>query len=469
MRVTLVFPQFDHVTRKGDNTLPPYGIFYLAAILRKHGHQVRIHTLHQPDIFDPHFVSSLVDDCDVLGLSANTINWRILRKFAFVARSLRQNLPIVLGGIHPSIFDQHALSTTPADYIIRGEGEIALLEVLDALNGNRKFCNIGGLTYRDKLGNIHTNPSRPLLTKRELATQPIPAFDLLPPNEYHGLSIESSRGCAFNCVFCSIPYQRSFRSLEAEIFVSRLVQSVDIVGPKLISPWGKTSVYILDDCFTTSKRRVIEIFERLLPQRNCIRIGIEARADQITEDMTKIMAEYDFWLIQLGIESGYSKGLRRINKGLCIEDVERSCRILKDYGLSDSTNYAFMIGLPWETKKDCLRTLEFAIYLHLNFGGHISISWYEPFPGSPLWDRRTEEKLPITLETYDDPDFDWRSDVSLFRSIRPRLSWSDIHEIEEVISSMAALDSKYLLNFPYFHSKRYTGNLAYRVRLNNSI
>ncbi|MFL6292277.1 MAG: B12-binding domain-containing radical SAM protein [Thermoanaerobaculia bacterium] len=457
MRVTLSFPQVTHVMRTGagDRTLPPNAVFYLAAILRRHGHEVRAEVLPRADLLAPSYVGPLVEGCDVLGLSANSINWRFARRLAIAAREARPDLPIVLGGIHPSLFPEHVLATTPADFVLRGEAETSLPELLDAIaagtrygghggyGGYGGFERIAGLTWRDG-GEVRSNPARPLLTREELAAQPPPAFDLMPAGEYHGIGVESSRGCAFSCVFCSIPYRRSFRPLDAAAFCDRLARSLELAGPRLVSPFGKASVYILDDCFTTSKRRAVEIFDRLAPLRGRVRYGIEARADQVTEPLARTLAENELWLIQMGLESGYPEGLERVGKGLSIADIERACAILRDHGLSDAADYAFILGFPWEDRDDCLRTLDFALYLHLTYGGHISLAWYEPFPGSPLWERREEEGLRLSPGMFDDAGFDWRRSPEVFGSLRPRMTPADVAAVQQVAASIAALDPKYL-------------------------
>jgi anaerobic magnesium-protoporphyrin IX monomethyl ester cyclase len=445
MRVTLSFPQITHVMRTGagDRTLPPNAVFYLAAILRRLGHEVKAEVLPRADLLAPSCVGPLVEGCDVLGLSANSINWRFARRLAMAAREARPDLPIVLGGIHPSLFPEHVLATTPADFVLRGEAEASLPELLDAIAAGGGFGRIAGLTWRDG-EHVRSNPSRPLLTHEELAAQPPPAFDLIPAGEYHGIGVESSRGCAFSCVFCSIPYRRSFRPLDAAAFSDRLVRSLELAGPRLVSPFGKTSVYILDDCFTTSKRRAVEIFDRLAPLRGRVRYGIEARADQVTEPLARTLAENELWLIQMGLESGYPEGLERVGKGLSIADIERACAILRDHGLSDAADYAFILGFPWEDRDDCLRTLDFALYLHLTYGGHISLAWYEPFPGSPLWDRRGEEGLDLSPGMFDEIGFDWRRSPEVFRNLRPRMTPAGVAEVQQVAASIAALDPKYL-------------------------
>jgi hypothetical protein len=78
------------------------------------------------------------------------------------------------------------------------------------------------------------------------------------------------------------------------------------------------------------------------------------------------------------------------------------------------------------------------------YGGHISLAWYQPFPGSTLWDQRRELGLPIDEGLYDDPDYNWRQDPDLFRRIRPRMTWDDCMAVEEVIRSLVVLDPKYL-------------------------
>jgi radical SAM superfamily enzyme YgiQ (UPF0313 family) len=178
-------------------------------------HQVTVEPLPRADLFAPEFVQPLVENCDLLGISSNSINWRFARKLSLLARAARPDLRIVLGGIHASLFPEHAIEISSADYVLRGEAEYTFPELVNAITSGKGFEAIAGLTYRDRQEVVRSNPAAPLLTREQLASQPAPAFDLLPENEYHGIAIESARGCAFNCVFCSIPYRRSFRDLSA--------------------------------------------------------------------------------------------------------------------------------------------------------------------------------------------------------------------------------------------------------------
>jgi radical SAM superfamily enzyme YgiQ (UPF0313 family) len=440
MRVTLIFPQRTWVMRQGGRTLPPNAPYALAAILRREGHEVRVESVPRPDLFAPAFAHELASGCDLLGISANSINWRFARRLTQEVKRARPRLPVVLGGLHPTLFPGHVLETTPADYVVRGEGEEALPELAAALGAGGEVGEVGGLAWRDGDGGLRFNPLRPLLTPTQLAAQPLPAFDLLPAGEYQGLAVESSRGCAFDCVFCSIPYRRNFRALPAAAFVDRLLGSVELARGRLDSPSQKTAVYLLDDCFTTHKKRAVEILERLLPWREQLRFGIEARADQVTEQLARLLARHELWLIQLGIECGYPEGLERVRKGLQLEDVERACALLQEHGLAEAADYAFIIGFPWETKEDCLRTLDFGLYLHLRYGGHLSLSWYEPFPGSRLWN----DGLGLGPEIFDEAERDWRRDAEIFARLRPRLRPEDFDELEGVIASIAELDQKFL-------------------------
>jgi radical SAM superfamily enzyme YgiQ (UPF0313 family) len=125
------------------------------------------------------------------------------------------------------MFDRHILGNFPVQFVIRGEAEIALAALCRALENNQSLSEVPNLSWRDAEGRIMRNALGPLIPKHKLALFPLPDYSELPVGVYRALSIESSRGCAFDCAFCSTSYRRSWRAIPAESFVDRLASAME--------------------------------------------------------------------------------------------------------------------------------------------------------------------------------------------------------------------------------------------------
>lgn len=455
MRITLTFPLTENSERFGGRSFPPTAIYYLASILRNKGHSVRVFDPYRwPTSYNNDFIRGAIDGCDLLGVSANSFNWRFAKHFIILARAQKQELQIVIGGVHPTILEKQKIAEPHWNYIVRGEGEKTMVELVDSIEKQKSLELVLGLTHFDKSGRIHINPDRPLLKPHELEEQPSPAFDLLPDKKYLTLNIESSRGCKFNCAFCSIPYRHNFRGITLKPFIHRLNETVKTGKTKInLLRNKKVPVLLLDDCFTTDKQRAVSILKELSTFKEQMSFGIQARADQLSDDIGKALSENDMFLVQIGLECGYQTGLSKINKGLRIEDSEKACAILKNYGLAEASSCAFIIGFPWETKDHCFRTLRFARHLALKYGLNINANWYEMLPGSTLWTKRKEYNQIIDFDIFDNFHYDFRN-IDSFRKVHPLLSPQDIDEIEDFITELVEITPKFLPNFPFIQRER---------------
>jgi anaerobic magnesium-protoporphyrin IX monomethyl ester cyclase len=242
---------------------------------------------------------------------------------------------------------------------------------------NLQLSTIKGLVWRNG-SNVVVNPDRPLI--RNLDNLPLPRHDLLPLSDYRAPLVRgpyafvvTSRGCPANCRFCikHVSYGRSVRFRSPENILAELAQLIEL---------GVRSVHMYADLFTVSREQVVELCELILERGLRLRWTCNSRVDFVDAEMLELMGRAGCWMISWGIESGSEEILRRVHKGIRIEQVERALRWAKDAGI---LNWGyFIIGLPGETRETIQETIRFSKKLPLDLAlFHIAA----PHPGTPFF------------------------------------------------------------------------------------
>jgi anaerobic magnesium-protoporphyrin IX monomethyl ester cyclase len=412
---------------------PPYGIFLLQAVLRAAGHEVRVADLIADGSHSIKPYLKDIADCGLVGIAATSMSWPTALKVIGQVRQARPDVPIVLGGIHPTMFDRYILSTFPVDYIVRGEGEAALEALCAALECGHGIESVPNLSWRDKDGRVARNPVGSKISKNDLGRYPVPDFSSLPMKLYKGLSIESSRGCAFDCSFCSTSYRKTWRGMPAEVFVARLEQMLPDTKRTQLE-----MIHVIDDEFSMNPKRTIEITD-VLRRRNLKPVLIyDSRAtDLLYHGLIPSIAEFTGQFL-VGCECGYDEGLKRIGKGTTVQILEDAARQLYDHGLSDHADFSFILGLPWETAKEVRQTCHFAAHLFATYGVRILLQWYCQIPGSRLWEADRDAGL-VNEAMYN--HFGFFRNLYLFRSgvkLSPEEVW-DISGLATTLQQVARI------------------------------
>jgi len=377
--------------------------------------------------------SLLTPDVDAVGVSANTGNWGIARRVIEQVREVAPGVPIIVGGVHPSYFDEHVLRTTPADVAVRGEGEATLPLLLGALGDPVRLAAIPGITWRAPSGDIVRNPAAPVLSVGELEAAPTPDFDRVPAGEYSSMTLEASRGCRFNCVFCSVVHRRNWRGLSAGAVVERVRHIAPFVHAKVTE---KPVVYFVDDCFSADPKRALEILEGIDRAELGLKFIIECRVtDLLTPGFMEGLPPHLISLIQIGVEAGYDEGLRRVRKGVTTAQLEQCALRLHEQGLVDRAYFSFIIGFPWETEQDCLKTVHMAAHLCSDYEMTSQLSWLWLCP-SDLWARRGEFGIDLDEGVFDDPL--WLQDPSVFARAHPRITPEIWLRVEQTVRAYQA-------------------------------
>ncbi len=346
---------FDKVTNipKEPVLLPPLGLLYVAAATRREVAVLdnRVEKLGLEDLVDR------LSSFDAVGFSGTIFE---ARQAIDAARFLeKEGIPTIYGG--PNATVNHALYRGVFSAVLRGEGEEGIDPLLDALERGERPPE-----YEEVQGTwVAKSPFR----VRDLDGLAPPDRSLIPLDRYHrreetylpGLepvdTVVSSRGCPYDCTFCSskVIWQRrsSFRS----------PQAVAAEMEETAARWGSRGFYFREDNFTVSRRRLLEMCDALEP------LGFpwvcESRADTLDEETVRRMKDAGCRGIWFGVESTSNETLKRIRKNLTIEQVKETVRLCRETGIR--TGGGFILGFPHEGRSDLLRTVQESREIGLDF------------------------------------------------------------------------------------------------------
>jgi anaerobic magnesium-protoporphyrin IX monomethyl ester cyclase len=371
-----------------EENVPATAIYALGAVVEKAGFECTIvdPIRYWRDLKTDDDLQSLAEGHDVICVSANVATWPLAIPLIKVFARCRPRPFIIVGGLHPSYCSDHVVSTTETDVVVRGEGERTLPLVLHALAAGEALDSIPGLTLRSGDGPVRTPDAAPLSTE-ELNAAPLPLWERLPSKVYAFLPIEASRGCLFACLFCGIQHKHLWRPIAIENVAARVRQ-----GVRSLHLVKLRSLMFADDCFTTDPERVRQIAEVLERDAPGIPIAIEARASdvvkpEVLDGLKRMCIEF----LQVGVECGYAEGLRRIRKGISIDQVVASVDALHSAGVEAAAKYSYIVGFPWETREHMARTISFALSLASRHANRCQVAWLMVAPGSEIYDAMARE------------------------------------------------------------------------------
>ncbi|MCL4557694.1 MAG: B12-binding domain-containing radical SAM protein [Deltaproteobacteria bacterium] len=389
MKVLLINPSINFSKfGKFKNLLEPMpciGIAYIAAMLEKHEHEVKI-------IDDFAFrtgiagIMAIIADWrpDVVGLSCLTPSATRCEALSAAIRKHNPSIKIVWGNIHASYFARDILASGHADAIVHGEGEYTMSELIGAYGHGTPPEQVRGISL--KVGNeIVRTDDRPLLM--DLDELPYPAWHLFPVDRYGLLpfadiekpilTMLSSRGCPFNCSFCGITYKKEGYRKRA---VSKVVDEFEY----LLDRFRVRQIGFVDAIFPLSKQHCRDFCHEMIKRGVNKKViwTTETRVDIVDDEIAALLKEAGCRRLIFGIESGVEQLLKNVNKNYTLDDVRAGVESAHRAGLE--TIGLFMLGLPGETEELGIRTIEFAKGLPLDFAKFAILI---PYPGTEIYDR----------------------------------------------------------------------------------
>lgn len=391
MRVALICPRL--ISTEDSFLGYPLGLAYLAHAVRGHGHKVCILDQAEPSLSSPLGLLASVKafDPDIVGLTANTTVFPVALDLALRIKAALPCVKTVFGGNHTS-GDPSAVDEDPIDMIVRGEGEHALVEILDALAGNRPLEEIRGVSYKEG-EHVRHNPDRERIESLEDLGFPS-REDLkqirycvrsrmiidIPAEEQRLFEVSSARGCPFGCIFCQAPVVRGSK------WVARSAEHVVDEIQLLYAEHQANVIGFSDDNFSFDPLRVEEICELLLERNIRVSWYSTARAADITSDLARTMYAAGCRSINVGIETYSNDCLDKLNKSTTTEEIRTGVTLLRNAGIK--VLGTVIIGFPWESAADLEHGLCYLAGLPIDY---LALSFAVPFSGTPL-NRMAEEE-----------------------------------------------------------------------------
>jgi len=318
---------------------------------------------------------------DYIGISAFTSSSPDAIEIAELARRIDPNIVNILGGVHPSFMYEEMFSLSDAiDYIVRGEGEVTIVELLDTLRDEGDIEQVMGIAYRTDACVLATK-QRPFL--ENLDNLPM-AWDLLDWEDYTYYilpgsrlgAVCTSRGCDKECTFCSQQkyWMRTWRARSPE----DIVREMELLN----SQYGVNVVLFTDDYPTPDRDRWERLLDLLIEMGMDMKILMETRAADIIrdEDILNKYKKAGIIHIYVGTEATKQESLDYIKKDLSIEESKKALALLRNVGIVTETS--MILGFPDETEDSIARTLELAIEFNPDFAHFLALA---PWPYSDIY------------------------------------------------------------------------------------
>lgn len=364
-----------------------------AAVLRDNGYDVRY--FHCPTMkYDLAITKDKILDYApfALVIMVEHINASVARAISSFAKE--HGIVVIWAGPFVTALHKNEINDPSVDYILRKEWDYSVRDLCNALTNKTDLSVIDGLTWKDSYGKVIINKDADRI--ENLDQLPIPAYDLLDLSKFYesvfvrfpAATMITSRGCPFNCIYCSYPqtiYSHKYRAMSPE----RVVKEIRY----LVNDLGVRELRIDDDTFDIDKERVIAICKLLAQEKLDFTFSVQCRPQLMTDDEAKWLKRAGCRMVLYGVESGNDEILKKIRKGTTKAEISRGVRIAKKYGI-DVLN-CVMLGFYWDTKETVEDTINFAFELNAEF---TQVSAPTPLPGTDYYQLLEENNCFLTKE-----------------------------------------------------------------------
>lgn len=405
MRVLLVQPS---ATRK---KLIFLGLGYVAAAIEQRGDSVGILDLGLENNPDEALVKKVRETKpDIIGVSAVTPTYPAALKTLDTVKKILPSCITIIGGSHSSILTEEVVSELSVDIVVKGEGEITIVELLNALEKGHDLSEVKGISFK-RNGQIVHNRYRPFIN--DLDSIPFPARHLYDVDKYsarirrrRAAAVITSRGCPYDCVYCyrGPAAGKKFRCRSPENIINEI--------RLLKTRYGIEGIYFYDDIFTLNKKRAGQLCDLLIEEKLDILWTCQTRVDCVEPELLKKMKKAGCVVVGFGVESGNEKIMdliKKINK----EQTREAFKMTKEAGISSKAS--FILGLPWDTRETVQETIDFTNEIDPDF---VDFYLATPFPGTKLWQIVEDKGVNLSTKWIDYnlnfDEVDWDTIIPLF-------------------------------------------------------
>jgi anaerobic magnesium-protoporphyrin IX monomethyl ester cyclase len=362
------------------------GLMYIGATLKKAGHEPKIHDCAL-DYKNLQVLRNTINNWqpDYIGISIIITELEETNKIMGIIRGILPDVPVIFGGPWPSVNPEESIKIYGADYVVIGEGELVFPALIEAINKGFSTDSIPGIASVVD-GHVNVNQKQQL-TEDELEALPFPAWELLDHSLYAKMpsfacvgsrpyiTIVTSRGCPYKCIYCHHTMGKVFRKRSAESVLSEMEE--------LRFKYGFKEFEIADDCFNLDRERMYAILKGIRDRIGDIKLHFPngLRSDMLEPEDLALFKQAGTVSAAFAIETSSPRLQKLINKNLDIEKATCAINASVKAGIY-STGY-FMIGFPTESYEEASATVEFAASSNLHCATFMFVT---PFEGSELAD-----------------------------------------------------------------------------------
>ena len=456
MKVLLINPPFN-ISKANYETSISVGLLSLASYLDQQGIEVKIiDAIRQKNYLE--LIQAELPKINLVGLSVMTMQVDSALQISKLIKDFNSRIPIVWGGVQPTLFPEQVAVHPLIDIAVFGEGEKTLLEIIQAMDDRPDLNNIPGIAFKEK-GKVVVNHKRQFLKMDDL---PLPNWSLMPKEILKDISLiptHTSRGCPHQCAFCINSITNNFwRGYSAE----RVLRGLEEI--KRIPYFQDKPMRFWDENFFTDiprARTIIQgIIERKLNRPWETTVRVDYISDRmIDDDFLAMLKESGCYLLSYGGESGSEIVLKKINKGIKPEQIIYSAKRTLKYGIIPQ--YSFMVGLPGEGRADIDKTIQIIDQL-TDLSPQIQIlgpQAFRPYPGSKLyqeclssgwsapqsltdWAKAVKDELNFLSPR----NFPWVKDIDLVESLEAYVRFG-AHTIKSALGSTVKANKILKLGF----------------------
>jgi len=348
--------------------MPRLGTILLSTILKKKGYNSKAFI---EDISEPDW--NMLKEADIIGISSITST--APRAFQIAKRFHSMGIPIIMGGPHSTFLPEESLKY--ADYVVRGEGEETIVELMEHLEYGRSLNDIKGLSYREGDTFIH-NPDRPLI--QDLDSGPIPDLNVVHNWQKRTvIPIATSRGCPFGCKFCSViqMFGRKYRFKS----IDRVIEEIKEVASR------KAHIFFVDDNFAASKERTKALLKRIIAEDIHIEWSAQVRTDVAGDaELIDLMGKTGCFTAFVGFESINPKTLSLYNKHQEVDDIVKCIKTLKEASIG--IHGMFVFGGDTDDIETIRNTQRFSRRLGID---SVQFLMLTPLPGTPVFEELKQQ------------------------------------------------------------------------------
>ncbi|MBN2771754.1 MAG: radical SAM protein [Spirochaetes bacterium] len=310
------------------------------------------------------------DTCKMVGFSTYLWNRELVEKICKIIKTKLPETIVFAGGAEATALPLSLLESAPFDFVIKGEGEIVLLEVMKSFLGNKALDDIAGLFMRDGKHDPDKD-QQPVLDLNSLDSPFLSGS--LDPAEYSGLLWELSRGCPFKCGFC---FESRGVAGVRKFSIDRIKRELELFEEKKVS-----QVFVLDPTFNSDAARAKLILRMIHKITPLIHFNFEVRTEFLDSEIASLFAEINCTL-QIGLQSAHSDVLASVNRTFNAEAFADKISLLNNEGVLFGLDLIF--GLPGDTLDGFKESLDYALALQPN---HLDIFRLTVLPGTALYDQ----------------------------------------------------------------------------------